>query len=796
MSPEAHASLIEQLKPMMMEPNFDDIFTRLTAKESNSTRFLLKMEINRLASPCLRIIDLRDKSDQACTEVTVAGQRHFLDEAGKQDFETALALYRNQYTMGVYEHVMNMHNERKRRQRSLQNELDEGEDSFKVRGIILGNYIRRTEERMNYSIKILVSQPGRREVAGSTIDLSVGGARIKLPANHNLNLSQPLLIKLIELSDEYYFADLQQGVEYQVADAVTKDDDCVLRLKRSGGSEQLSEMLANLIRGFKFRYKVDINDVLVNASGMGFERHYLPHFPHLPVFIERNEQGQYHASTILLSRDNQSLLHHFVDEKEINQLPAILDAQRLAALIDAPEDSPHALLFSFTYQSQGRIFFYCATLAELQQQPSLLPLFLGFGAQKASWRVYRLYVNSIDHSQSYKASILPGDDQNYAALTEQQLSRYTHIVQLYDCTSKTGQSRYQAWQYSTTANELKRFGLKKLDYQAIRPIAMQFSERRQEPRYSFKTSVMISQNGAAYTGVTQDISSRGLQLNFAQPVTLDPKQEIVLSFPKLQELSPKSKLRELPYRLVKSRKNGMTQHLSAVIGHDVHTGVEFLNRLIIHNRAKLDQLSEHNVEIKELADALKNQLMRHLRSVPYMLEKTSKSYRVACIGIGMTRDPISDRFACDREQKLQFELSPLLANGHLKQDIINPIKEMKPQQNSNFTEIFAVSVGPKNNSKLVRCQYIDSFSSALEEVRYIKQADDIGEFVAFRIYRAATGKPDLSYLQRELEYIRLHAMHREKQLESLLWRIAGVGEIADVSLEVRWRYPELHQLAE
>lgn len=791
MNSEANANLIEQLKPMMMEPNFDEIFSKLTAKESNSTRFLLKMEVSRLASPCLRLIDLRDKSDSPCSEVIFGEQRHFLDEAARQDFETALALYRNHYTMGVYEHVMNMHQERRRRQRSLPNETEEIDELFKVPGIILGNYIRRTEERMNYSIKILVSQPQRRELVGSTLDLSVSGARIKLPAEHNFNLNQPLLVKLTELSDEFYFEDLQQGVEYQVADAQTKGDDCILRLKRISGSQKLGEMLANLIRGFKFRYKVDINDLLVNASGMGFERHYLPHYPHLPLFVERDSEQQYHANTLLLTRDNQRLLHHFVDEQEVNQLPAMLTSARLQAVIEHPEEQAHALLFSFTYQINNCVFFYSATLAELQQH-DLVALFLSFGANKSNWHVCRLYVNPIDHNQSYKSSILPGDDITYSALTEQQLARYTHILQMFDCTSFEAQLRYQRWQTDLKANELKRFGQEKITKTSIHPVSLQFSERRQEPRYAFKTQVNLLQDGKEISAITRDISSRGLQLDLTDAAEFESTKVFTVSFTKLQELSPKTKLQALAYRLVKQRKDGKTLHLCAVIGHEVHTGVDFLNRLIIHNRAKLSQLAEHNIEAKELADGLKNQLVRHLNSVPFMVEKTSRSFQIAAIGIGMQRDPISDRFACDRERKLLFDLSPLLSGGRLRQEIVLPIRQMRPQQNAKHIELFAVAVNMNSNRQLIRCKYVHEFHSIDEEIAYIKQAQQIGEFVAFRIYRAATGKPDMTYLQRELEYIRIHAAHREKQLEQMLWRIIGVGEITDISTEVPWRYPELH----
>ena len=77
MSLDNHSALIEQLKPMLMEPDFQELFESFTADESNSTRFLLKMELNRISAPCTRIIDLRDKTELPCEEVVIGKQRHF-----------------------------------------------------------------------------------------------------------------------------------------------------------------------------------------------------------------------------------------------------------------------------------------------------------------------------------------------------------------------------------------------------------------------------------------------------------------------------------------------------------------------------------------------------------------------------------------------------------------------------------------------------------------------------------------------------------------------------------------------
>lgn len=783
MSADAHSLLIEQLKPLMMEPNFNDMFEQITQGESTSSRFLLKMEISRLANPCLRIIDLRDKSELPCTEVVFGEQHHYLDDPARQVFQNALALYRNQYTMGVYEEVMQAHQQRRHQKEAS---TAEAKPSL-VPGIILGNYIRRAEERMNYSIKILVSQPGQREIVGNTLDLSVSGAKIRLPLQHGFDLQQPLKVKLKELGDEFYFADLQQGVDYQVVDADTEGENCLLRLKRVSGSEQLSQMLAELIQGYKFRYKVDINDVVVNANGLGFERHYLPHYPHLPLFISHNPPQQPEISTILLSSDNQELLHYFLDENDVNQLPVILDSKRLQALIAHPNDISHSLLYCFTYNAKGRLFFYAATLSELQQS-GLMPLFFHYGAAKASWKVCRLYLDKLDHQQPHKSSALPGDDLNYSPLTEQQLAQYHYLVQLIDLTDEIAAEQYQCWQSELKINDLKCFGAEKNTHNKVQLATLNFSERRREARFAFKTLVTISQEGKQLQAMTHDISSRGLQLHLDSPQPLDNSKELLLSFPKLQELAPKIKLQELPYRLVHSRKNGVTLHLAAVVGHVPHTGVEFLNRLIIHNREKLQQLTDNNQQAKELADGLKNQLMRHLHAVPYMLEKTTKSFRMACIGIGMQRDLISDLFSREQGNRLLFDLSPILNDGKLKLDFVEAVRQMKPQDSADSFELYAI-VSSSSHPQILRCKRAEEMTTPTALVDFIQQADYIGRFMALKIYRGATGKPDISYLQRELDYIKVHAKHRAQKLEQLLWRIIGVGELLDITAEVRMRLP-------
>jgi hypothetical protein len=790
MSLDNHSALIEQLKPMLMEPDFQEIFAQLTADESNSTRFLIKMELNRLAAICTRIMDMRGKTELECQEITLGGINHYLDEPSQKALLQALPLYRNKYTLGVYEHVLNAH--KKYRNKLLKKQLD-GEDTgsneFTVPGVVLGSYFSRCEERMNYSIKVLMSQPGLTEFIGTTLDLSVKGARIRIDAKQTLDTDHPIRIKLTALNEDIYFEDLQQGVDYQVVDVQNKDDSAILRLKRLGGSERLDTLLKELIDDFKFRYKLDVNDVLVTATGLGFERHYLPLCKHLPLYLSQDSQG-YNISYELQSVGSADIQGYFKDENGTSQLDNMLTSKRLSDLINNESDPNHRLFFSFTHIAKGRIHFYSASRAELLATHTQA-LFFGFGARKDSWRIFKLSVHEIDHTQHYKTSTLPGDEAQYSQETEHTLGQFSHVLQLSDLTTAQAKDHYQAWVYDNEVNDLKTFAQQKVSNSNYKRLSMTFSERRHEARYNFKTTVDISQGDKKATGLSCDISNRGLQIKLTEKIEFNAPATVRLSFPKLQAIAGNVQLSQLNYQLVHTHYNGTHLHLNALIGHTPHVGVEFMNKLIKHNKDKLEQLCEHNGAQKELADGMKNLLTRKLAGVPFFIEKTFKSGRMACIGIGTKLDEISHLFAAGTEESLQYNLSPLLENGVFKRQLLDQCKQMKHQYELRFFEVF---IEVKHHSRgliSLTTRLAEELSEKKNQINYIKAAKKAGQFLALRVYIGAAEKADLNYIRRELEYVASQAKHKATQLESRLNDIIGVGELLDITQEVIGRYSEL-----
>ncbi|ABE54322.1 type IV pilus assembly PilZ [Shewanella denitrificans OS217] len=792
MSLDNHNALIEQLKPLLMEPDFQEIFTQLTADESNSTRFLIKMELNRLAGICTRIIDMRGKSELECQEISLGGVTHFLDEPAQNALLQALPLYRNKYTLGVYEHVIKAHKKYLYKQQFLQSKAQSGTqdvNEFVVPAVVLGNYFSRTEERMNYSIKVRMLQQGISEFSGTTLDLSVSGARIKLDVNQVIDTDRPLIVKLSALNEDEYFEELQLGVEYKVVDLQHNSKDTIIRLKRLGNAESLDKLIHELIDSYKYRYKLDVNDVFVTATGLGFERHYLPLFKHLPLYLTL-EQQQYQISHELLNVGNAEIQSFFKDEHANCQLSAMLTEVRLSKIVNQAEDPNHRLFFCFTHNANGRVHFYSASLAELIQTQTQA-LFFGFGAKKDSWRVFKLNLHQIDHQQHYKSSTLQGDDPLYSADTEQELKQMTHVLQLQDVTNPSIKEHYQAWVYYNDVNDLKAFAQAKVKNNSVKRLSMPFSERRHEARYSFKSSVDISQGDKKASGISCDISSRGLQIKLDDKIDFTCPAAVQLSFPKLQTIAGNVQLDQLNYQLVQTRYQGTHLHLSAILGHTPHVGVEFMNKLIAQNKGKLTQLSEPNGALKELSDGMKNLLTRQFAGVPFFIEKTSKSAKIACLGIGTKVDDISHLFAAGTENTLQYNLGPLLENGQFKQHYLEPCKKMKHQHRLNFFEVFIQVKHHARGSISLTTRHLDELISKEAQLQFIRGGQKAGKFTALRIYIGAAEKSDLSYIRRELEYITSQAKHKAHQLEERLNSIIGVGELLDVTQEVLCRYPEL-----
>ena len=159
---EEYHDIIEELKPMINEPEFNQVLNQVASAISKQKRFLLKMELMRLARPCIRLIDLRGLVDGKCRLYEHQGKEHSLDELAIETFERQVRIF-GEYTIGVYEAVTNTENnfrvmyKKEQGLKTTQNKPEEVKpkvENFQAPLIKFGTFAQRDEERMNFSVNV------------------------------------------------------------------------------------------------------------------------------------------------------------------------------------------------------------------------------------------------------------------------------------------------------------------------------------------------------------------------------------------------------------------------------------------------------------------------------------------------------------------------------------------------------------------------------------------------------------------------------------------------------------------
>ena len=115
----------------------DHLIEKLTPKLKSSVRFLIKMEIKRVAKPCNLVMDFRAMFDN-CEEVHHNEQCHYLDEISKALFLESVQNNQNNFCIYMY------------------NELTQG---AKARYVEQKRNQTEQEKRLNNSLNVAVASP-------------------------------------------------------------------------------------------------------------------------------------------------------------------------------------------------------------------------------------------------------------------------------------------------------------------------------------------------------------------------------------------------------------------------------------------------------------------------------------------------------------------------------------------------------------------------------------------------------------------------------------------------------------
>lgn len=812
-----YLGIIERLKPLLNTNEFSEVFTILTQEIPKPKQFLLKMELKRLGQPCNYYIDLRGRVDGEVRPFEHGGKTHYMDDTAVKAFERGIKRY-GQYTLGLYEEVMNTDNNyRVRHKQETEQRLqaviagdplvnkdtpadaEPEQDKTGPRIVQFASYCSRGEERMNFTIDIEVELDDGETFQASTVDLSVSGSKLKVPGSRRLQSGQKIALHFTGLEQEFALG-LSQGIPYQVIDSEVVDRSQYVRVKRLPLADErgFTDFLKQFIHGNKRRYKVNLDNTLDAVIVKGYEQFYLPRIASLPVFIAVRD-GLPVPVCALTTENNRQHVQYFQDERQQSVLMQILAGKRLKACLQKAPAERSTILYCFTHAAKGKLYFYSATADELAQQPQLQSVFFGFGAQKPSWRVFHLVVHRTHPQDSHILLSLPDTadqeiqklNQPPSPIVQQFIQDFRYVAALTEINHNESNLLYQQISFDETLlSQLKIFGHAKVDeLPPLEAVAVQYVNLRAEGRFLYKTRVLLKINNQQYIEAhTRDFSSRGLQIESHEQVAYQKGDKVQLALPDMQKISSKYGLQDLEYEVMAVSKNQLIMNLRILEQDAPHQGRLFFEQLIKNNRAKLT-MAEETPKFAGLGQALRNMYVKALNSFPFFMHRHGIRYDLNVLGQGAEPNNLHRLLGVLAEDKTKPNLQPLLKNSATNLHFANQLKGMKRQDPPRTYEVF---IRYRQNQLKMEQSFVTEFDFDLKTTQakhfFIQDALANDLLFAFRIHLSRTGRPDTEHINKELSYISVYAIHKAKVLEEELWSVVGVGDVIDISDEILLRF--------
>ncbi|MBC3765048.1 PilZ domain-containing protein [Neptunicella marina] len=797
---EQYQDILEQLKPVINEPDFNNTLSSIAANVSKPKRFLIKMELRRQARPCEQIIDLRGLVDGRCGSYEYGGLTHFLDPIAIEVFERQIRAF-GHYTVGVYEAVNNTENNfRVMHQKELNGEQitpgssAEAQHAYPTRIINFRAYRQRQEERMNFVVNIELVNQFDEHTAASTMDVSVNGLKVKVRRGQLFQPHESLHIYFRGLSIDHNSMNIAEGVPYEIIAVDKVDEDQILTLCRTHTHEtpKFDAFLERFIQGNKRRYKVNMENTIEAITSKGYEQYYIPQFNSLPVFIEQ-QQEKLIPRFALTNDGNREHFHYWCDESGQLRIEHLFHQQRLNELLEQRE----IYVYAFNRINKGKTFFYSASAHQLHQQELLKTQFLGYGSRKASWRVYKLQLLDINPEQSFAPLSLPDElgpqvkklNTPPPARLMAKLIRLKYIALLTDITEDWNTIAYQKYKFNKSMlPNIKPFAHPRVEAEnSISMHRFKYQNLRTEDRFQLRSKVELDFDGEEILGVTEDISVHGVKIELDTPFKGRIFDEVELSFPQLQKISQKYPLHGLVYEVKNINHEGTILHLNAVQYEEENTAQLFFDQLIKANRDKLKSYM-NNEEHPGIGEALRNMYAANIVNIPFYLGKDGVKIHTDAVGHIHDQAHAALPALSHQAEYGTLNLYPLFAASN-PPFLFEALKTLKNNSPAIMRELF-IAFNPDETDyfQSFKVKFVEQFDQDAKRREFIAQALGGGQFIALKVFLTKTGRPDTELLRTEMNYIGVYAMHKAKQLEEHLWSVAGVGNLIDITGEVLLRY--------
>lgn len=753
--------------------------------------FKVQSEIQRLAKPCNRIIDLRDiAKGVTIEEFEYDGVYHALDVTSQQIFQKLVKKYEGQYTFGVYKGVIDFFESNRDSLRKKETALNSS-----IHTLSFDNYFARKSERMNLAVKvtaypfdvknddsltILLSQNHHKisspSINGISLDISNGGLKIKLPSKTDL---KTVLVRFNGLEAD--FAIDQKYIAYEVKKISQEGHNFIYFLQQLEHPRHISfnNFLSKLIYSNKKRYRLELENTINATRNNALEQYYVSRNPSIMLACSGSL-----ARNVMFSAysDPGAELVEFFKGSGGFVLPSLLEKD---ALLSIKKSCYWIVLKKRNVKRKDSFSFYSMVV-----DSKLANKFFNFVKDKGEVRIFKVTGATCNPAKAKEnTSTLPNDVQKklgtsilyrIAPRMERKIDSIKTTCQIDELPLEVFNDTLKVSTENPTKTELEAFSstlCRQMTDSSETLTKLESNDFRSEDRFFVNIEITVNGVGFLFEGRTLDVSTKGFSARINDEFRLNQNEKIKVKFKFSDEKFSRFQDELIEYRVV-SCKGGLLRCRAPE--DPAHIGKKLFSRYIYENIDSLRTSSQKEGSFG-LPRALRNMLTQnHSPMVCYFTIKDSKpifTHRAE------SRNPSSSRLPKAEESNhlpLSFD-KEFLFNSEVSKSITTLFPEVSKEKQYKYC-IIAVATDPNSDISTVKTVKVWNVSDF--DVQQLKIFVKSMRNYQVTIYSLSITKKSRvfdKYFKDEMRYINAYSSHKAELIQKEISLVSGLALFSDIT---------------
>ena len=809
------------------------LVTEIVTKDSETGRFLRRMEEKRLLRPCFETIDMRGKVPGECKRYVLNDRVFFLDDISYGIYQKGIAENNGVFTIGTYEAIVNgkhtyramreaEERERQARQRleearsqgslgpsatgetkGRQDAVTEAPRRYNPGTIPFGYFLRRCEERLQYVTPVELTIDGQAYQA-ATRDLSISGLQIAYKGALEVMEGARVLVSFTELQAHYPQTPLD-GVAYELVGQGRKENQTLLRLRlvEAERPRGFTDFAIELIERYRRKYKLDVEDRFCSTASWLYERIYSESMVQIPLFVREEGEGL-RIDAVAATDGNRPLINFFhtsVSSYDFSPLCLPHRLQHLAgggemllALYRCKQDGVWRICSAADFELAPEAFDSFVRHALSHRESCVLrvaPCALPF--REANMKKFELMSQRLAEKSAEEAERLRARLQGIAfAATAAEVT-----AQVAETLGGATREEGMIWPHWVGGQHYLAVGGagETVPDELLAPELIRFGyvERRREERYLAETAVEVLTGGKRVKGRTRDISTHGLAVLCDEALDLEVGSEIEVALVSLQKKRPSLNLMAVPYRVMKIEHGSVTAlMLERLRNSDGRRIDEFFVELINKNRNKL-AVDLGDTLGATLSRAYESLIARNLTSIPFFIAREERGKgRLQRVAVPEEPVDFSEFFrAPSGSYDFSWLTDPRLVDVLYRRigDMARQAEEEKIRPEPLELEAYLYwGKDPDSGIDVLYAGTEHGFNSAEEKVAFVQRALAAPRHRFVKLMATYTLELNRLELDNTIELLRTESRPRATQLQDEVSAIIGYGELIDITAQVAARF--------